>query len=258
LQILRRDIEIRVEIPVISEEQTTMDAERIDFISAYCDRWCERCAFTARCSLFAVQAARAMTGDVREALELAVGVPHPESNEEPEGPTAEWIAEMNAVDVSDPDVQDALRSRDRRHEAAEDSPIGKLAWAISLVALHWLQARDGHPPADQVLAEAMSIALHDAAFIAVKLMRALEGRLEFQSGEADEDNPIQNDWNGSAKVALISIERSENAWRTISQASADETPSSIADQLSQLRTMVEAEFPNAWKFVRPGFDEPVS
>jgi hypothetical protein len=233
-----------------------MDAERIDFISAYCDRWCERCAFTSRCSLFALQAAGTMTGDFREALELAVGAPHPESNEEPEGPSAEWIAEMNAVGVSDPDVQEALRSRDRRQETAEDSAIGKLAWAISLVAIHWLRAQDAHPPGDQVLAEAIDIALHDAGFIAVKLMRALEGRLKFQGGEADEDHPIQNDWNGSAKVALISIERSENAWRAIAQASGDETPASIADQLSQLRMMVEAEFPNARKFVRPGFDEP--
>ena len=29
-----------------------MDINRIDFISSYCDRWCERCAFD-RCSAFA-------------------------------------------------------------------------------------------------------------------------------------------------------------------------------------------------------------
>lgn len=45
--------------------------ERIDFISAYCDRWCERCAFTLRCSTYAVEVATAMCdGDVRAGPEL--------------------------------------------------------------------------------------------------------------------------------------------------------------------------------------------
>src|SRR6476660_6512605 len=38
-------------------------AERIDFISSYCDRWCERCAYTSRCSTYACQVAVAMCGD---------------------------------------------------------------------------------------------------------------------------------------------------------------------------------------------------
>ncbi|MBI4476315.1 MAG: hypothetical protein HY654_04025, partial [Acidobacteria bacterium] len=66
--------------------------DRIDFISAYCDRWCERCAYTSRCSLFAAQAAIAMCGDVVEGLELAVGAPHPEGLDSPRVP--EWIAEI--------------------------------------------------------------------------------------------------------------------------------------------------------------------
>jgi hypothetical protein len=37
-----------------------MSGDRIDFISAYCDRWCERCALTTRCSAYAVEAALAM------------------------------------------------------------------------------------------------------------------------------------------------------------------------------------------------------
>src|ERR671921_2720587 len=48
----------------------------IDFISSYCDRWCERCAFTERCSNFAATAALAMCdGDYHAAMELAVGPP---------------------------------------------------------------------------------------------------------------------------------------------------------------------------------------
>ena len=52
-----------------------MRGHRIEFISEYCDRWCERCAFTLRCSSYAVRAAMAMCGDFDEAVELAVGAP---------------------------------------------------------------------------------------------------------------------------------------------------------------------------------------
>lgn len=49
--------------------------ERIDFISSYCDRWCERCAFTDRCSAFACDVAIGMCGDVAAGIELAFGIP---------------------------------------------------------------------------------------------------------------------------------------------------------------------------------------
>jgi hypothetical protein len=34
------------------------------------------------------------------------------------------------------------------------------------------------------------------------------------------------------------------------------TPASLANQLADLQQQVEADFPNARQFVRPGFDEP--
>src|SRR5687768_5108826 len=51
-----------------------MGRRYIDFISAYCDSWCERCAFTEQCSSFAVKSALAMCdGNHEAALELAIG-----------------------------------------------------------------------------------------------------------------------------------------------------------------------------------------
>ena len=40
-----------------------MAADYIDFISSYCDRWCERCAFTSHCRLFSLQAEMAASSD---------------------------------------------------------------------------------------------------------------------------------------------------------------------------------------------------
>jgi hypothetical protein len=74
-------------------------------------------------------------------------------------------------------------------------------------------------------------------------------------GEEWDEDPVQNDWNGSAKVALISIVRGIDAWNTIARFTGDPDAAHIAKQLHGLRPEVEEEFPNAWRFVRPGFDQ---
>jgi len=50
-----------------------------------------------------------------------------------------------------------------------------------------------------------------------RALRASVLRLWESRGTDDapmDDDPVQNDWNGSAKVALISIERSASAWES--------------------------------------------
>jgi hypothetical protein len=110
--------------------------------------------------------------------------------------------------------------------------------------------------ADPVLAEALRIVTHDWAFVSAKVHRALDGRDRHQYGDIPDDDPVQNDWNGSAKVALISLERSEAAWRVIGQATADEVAAALADAVGALRRLALIEFPHAMSFIRPGFDEP--
>jgi len=230
---------------------------RIDFISAYCDRWCERCAFTSRCSAFAVQLAEGMCGDFRDALELALGVAVPD-RQDPSRASGQWIAALDSHDEPDEEFDEEMRKRDMRHEQAEASPIAQLASACSMVAWRWLQARPdaAASSADPIVKEAYEIVAWDAHLISAKLARALHGQLDFEAGDAFIDDPVQNDWNGSAKVALISIERSEHAWRIIADATREETPRALAGQLGDLRRLVEAEFPAVRQFVRPGFDEP--
>ncbi|OLB60928.1 MAG: hypothetical protein AUI11_11855 [Acidobacteria bacterium 13_2_20CM_2_66_4] len=85
-------------------------------------------------------------------------------------------------------------------------------------------------------------------------------RIDFISsycgGEEDDDDPVQNDWNGSAKIALISLDRSEAAWRVIAQATSHEEAGSLADAARDLRRLTLEKFPRAMSFIRPGFDEP--
>jgi len=231
------------------------ESDRIDFISEYCDRWCERCAFTSRCSAYAVKVATDMCGDFVQGLELAVGRPHPvgssptprpalDLDDEPQMPTAE---ELKAFEKSEEEA-DARVHR---------SVIMEHAFAVATVSHRWLGARAERLSAesDEVLKEALEIAAWDAVFVAPKLGRALRGRDDYNHGNDGDDHPVQNDWNGSAKVALISIDRSENAWRTIAEATGDNVATELADALAGLGRQVESAFPNARSFIRPGFDK---
>ena len=89
-----------------------------------------------------------------------------------------------------------------------------------------------------------------------RLRRALDGLDRHRCGEEVDGDPAQSDWNGSAKVALISIRRSEHAWRAITRATADDHAAMLADAAQDLRALALREFPRAMSFVRPGFDEP--
>ncbi|HSU68227.1 MAG TPA: hypothetical protein VLJ39_15215 [Tepidisphaeraceae bacterium] len=94
--------------------------------------------------------------------------------------------------------------------------------------------------------------------IEVKLVRALSG-LEDLDTEEDEDTRefARHDSDGSAKVALIGIDRSLAAWARLREHFADERDQ-ILDTLvllDRLRRGVEALLPKARSFKRPGFDD---
>jgi hypothetical protein len=87
-------------------------------------------------------------------------------------------------------------------------------------------------------------------------MRALSCRSDGWEDEPEmADFPKDSD--GSAKVALIGIDRSIAAWRLVQLSLPDRLDSIVPLilQLERLRKRVEKSFPEARDFVRPGFDE---
>ena len=223
-----------------------MGTERIELISEYCDRWCERCAFTSRCTAYAVQAALGMCGDLKEALQLAVGVPMTVKGNRPPAefefvtPTS---AEQHAFEVA----------VDAQAKRIKEAPLTRHAMDVAIAEHRWLSE---HPAirdsAVAVVREAAAVVLRYSVFIGGKLSRTLHGR---EPGGHWGDDPIQNDWNGSAKIALIAIERSQSAWRTIAKATGDVSAAALASSLATLGDEVEEAFPFARLFKRPGFDE---
>lgn len=223
-----------------------MRTDRIDFISEYCDRWCERCAFTNRCSAYAVQAALGMCGDLGEALQLAVGAPMAP------GASTQLVTKVVAVRPTPQEVRELQAEAAAHARRIKEAPLTMHAMKVAIAEHRWFHAHAAIRESDDaIVREAVAIVSWDSSFIGGKLARALHGR---ESSDQDDD-PIQNDWNGSAKIALISIERSESAWQTIAQSTGDAAAAELAAAMSNLRDEVEEAFPFARLFQRPGFDE---
>jgi hypothetical protein len=228
--------------------------DRIAFISSYCDRRCDRCEFAMRCSAYALEAATAMCdGDLAQGIELAIGTPCSIAvSDRPGGDTPE------TGDVLALESESYQREELARDARVEETPLMKLAAATTMTAHCWLSLRRGALMAhdDVVLNEALQTASWDATFVPAKLHRALDGHDRHVRGDEPEDDEIQNDWNGSAKVALLCLERSEHAWQIIADATREEAPASIAAAHADLQRLVLERFPFAMAFTRPGFDEP--
>ena len=92
-------------------------------------------------------------------------------------------------------------------------------------------------------------------FIAAKLIRGLMSRID-ENDYLVRDDPRDSD--GSAKAALIAIDRSISAWKLICELQPENADSihRLLFQLEEMRSEAESEFPNARDFIRPGFDEP--
>ena len=234
-----------------------MRGKYIDFISSYCDRWCERCAFTDRCSSYAVQIALEMTdGNFQDAIELAVGAPPPRTEAEAKRREA-FAAEIASIPEPTPqEMREFERESEAQEERIEETSLTTASERALLLSRKWL---DDHrealvPTAAPPLKEALEVAGWDCFFINVKLHRAQSG-----ADEARREGGlrrIQTDWNGSAKVVLISIVRSIAAWETIAAVTGDADATQVTTELRALQREAEAAFPNAWKFHRPGFDGP--
>ncbi len=90
--------------------------------------------------------------------------------------------------------------------------------------------------------------------IPAKVHRAISGLAE----RAHEERDGPPDHDGSAKVALLGIERSHAAWLDLVERGviSDAAAAPFIADLVWLGEALELVFPNARAFVRPAFDEP--
>ena len=247
------------------------DPKYIPGIYNYCDRWCERCPFTSRC--LNCELVERQFGDLEEKDQFNAAFWNRFS--EMLHDTLEFVRETareRGIDL------DAIE-RDAGDRGEDDDERGSAVHLIVHTSKNYAEAvEDWFDSNADLFAEkerelnririatsgsdpaAEAVGINDATevirwyqhHIGVKLRRAIESA---RNEEEEADDGFPKDSDGSAKVALIGIDRSIAAWKRMVSVFSDrqEIPSLIAS-LESLRRRVEAQFPHAMAFVRPVFD----
>ncbi len=256
--------------------ELAQDPRFISGIYNYCDRWCERCPFTARCMVYAMEeedrndpAARDLNN---EAFWKKLAAIFARTNE-----MLEKMAKEKGIDLSDAESAGAerqARQRQKREElanhelakASEEYADMVDAWFKSeqklfeqkreeLVTMLELEIGEDEPQAVAArLTDAVEIIRWYQHQIHVKLMRGL---MKFDPEEEPEDEAFPKDSDGSAKVALLGMDRSIAAWGALREHFPEKTDDilTLLLQLDRLRRKTEQHFPAARSFKRPGFDD---
>jgi hypothetical protein len=250
------------------------DPRFISGIYNYCDRWCERCPFTSRCLVYAQEqqdkndpAANDITN---EAFWQKLGEIFQQTNEMLQEMAKERGIDLDAIDHAQAD------RRERRHrKKAENHELARAAKAYAGMVDKWFEAEKdvfsekqqelntmlqlaigGRQPqkAAASIGEAVEVIRWYQHQIYVKLMRALMPD-DFELLD-DDGKPFPKDSDGSAKVALIAMDRSIAAWGTLREHFPEKTDDilDLLVHLDRLRRKTEQHFPAARSFVRPGFD----
>lgn len=252
-------------------------AENPNFISGiynYCDRWCERCSFTSHCMVFAMDEERS---DDPAAHDLSSET-FWEAINETLRVTLEMLQEMMEEQGIDLDslVDEADMEEERRiEEAAGNHECARAAGVYADMVDAWFDSAEdlfldkedelnlrvrlnvmGDDPQGEFagIEDAVEVIRWYQYQVQVKLLRALHGAFEERPAILDE---FPKDSDGSAKVALIAMDRSIAAWGELHRQfpEAQDDILDILVQLDRLRRKTEQQFPEARAFVRPGFDE---
>src|SRR6266550_4079695 len=279
----------------MSEDEPLELAGERDFISGiynYCDRWCEKCPFTSRCRVYATEAADGDLDDPEvhdinnEKFWRKLESIFREAHEK----MAAW-AEEAGVDLESSESQAAIAEHEQLEQEADEHQLAELARQYAMTVQEWFAEEfvteqnvhgdlmvDADGAAEIDVAGAAEVLRWYQFFVAAKVIRALMShtRSDHSPGETtagdnpfaetveDEDDDfdaapdyVQEDGNGSAKIALIAIDRSMAAWHAMEMCLPGKSDSiaPIVAELERLRWLLEEEFPDARGFIRPGFDE---
>ncbi|MGD8663036.1 MAG: hypothetical protein PVH37_24055 [Desulfobacterales bacterium] len=252
-------------------------AKNKDFIPGiynYCDRWCERCPFTSRCMNYAMS--REYTTDPEasdienEKFWQSLSEIFKVTREMLEESAEELGIDIDAIDFEAAAQEESIKDKIvENHECCQAAKkYGKMVTELMeseyIPTLRVVDKQERKNPVKlnnvdsligpAAIEEVVEIIHWYQHFIYIKLMRSVHGTLG-NNEELLEDYPKDSD--GSAKVALIAIDRSMAAWTHMHNyfPNLETQILAILAQLDGLRKRVETIFPEARNFIRPGFDE---
>lgn len=254
-------------------EKLAKNPKFISGIYNYCDRWCERCAFTPQCMTYAIceEDDNPQSKDIsNQAFWDKIG--------EIFKTTLEMVkedAEKMGIDLDKIDYEKAEKYEEKVHKISQEQPYSKAALDYSDTVHNWFESNKelledkaqellthleaeipGTKPVDEAVSikDCLDVIQWYQHQIYVKLCRAASGMLR---GEEFEIDYCPEDAKGSAKVTIIGIERSIAAWGEMLKKFPHQEAVflDILVKLKKLLRQVDAAFPDARSFVRPGFDK---
>ena len=249
------------------------DPKYISGIYNYCDRWCERCSFTSRCLNCAL--VEEQFGDLEKVDQLNEAFW--EKFSEMLQSTLTMIKEMakeQGIDIDSMDMEDEYNNKDTKLESFLAHLISHTSknyaksvdqWFTSneylffekeeeMNQIHLLSSHNNPIKEAMGINEATEIIRWYQWQIHVKLKRAIKSDSTEESPNFDE---FPKDSDGSAKVALIGMDRSMSAWKMLLTAFPEREKQilNFVEMLENMKNRIETQFPHARDFVRPGFDE---
>ncbi|MGV3528127.1 MAG: hypothetical protein ACO1OO_04460 [Flavisolibacter sp.] len=244
----------------------------------YCDRWCERCTFTARCRVYERTGKLAPEQlDVRNRAfwnELASSFA--EAKEMVYKTAADLGIDLSMTEEEERSImekQDEVRTTARNHPmsalckqylklvtpfAAQQEAYVENTRALIRDLRMGTRSEDDVVTTTATIGDCIDVIQWYVFFIDAKLQRALQGRIfEEESDGLFEEGDMPKDSDGSAKIAIIALERSINAWMKLYELmpATEDTALNALALLSKIKMLAVDEFPQAMQFVRPGFDE---
>jgi len=245
--------------------QMADDPKYIPGIYNYCDRWCERCPYSDRCLTYAMEQEKDTGKEEKESTDEDFY----KNVTETLAATTELLREImdnEGINPNDVNIEEIQQKN-------EEHPLGSAAKQYGIDVHNWMKAK--YPALKEKenefneqlemglnkdelmeraahIREAIEVISWYQHQIGIKTLRAMN---QDKSLYEDMDD-VPNDADGSAKVALLGIDRSIEEWERLHKnlpEMADDYLSFLGS-LEKLRKDIEQEFPNARSFVRPGFD----
>jgi hypothetical protein len=234
------------------------DPQTISGIHNYCDRWCERCTHTAHCSVYRMEQAMGSNEDLEE-----------ENQNKDDFNKKFWEDIEVMFKVAAKMLHDMMKEMDIDPNDLPDEPIErpdpKKEKAVALSRKytkdvgHWLKANGdeikkvhdlytniGEEKALEI-ADAIEIIQYYFMLISTKTYRC--------------HLPIRDDYMddalGSAKIAIIVIDRSIASWLKLMEyfPQWEDKILGFLKQLASVKGLILKYLPNAMEFKRPGFDD---
>jgi len=243
-----------------------MDFSEDDLIPGiynYCDRWCEKCTHTKHCRIYRMEHQDDIKNETTHELDLSTEDFWKKLSDVFEK-TIDLIhehADEIGIDIS----KIKLENIEIKEHIKSDLEMlaGHYSKKTGILIKKYLKKDLSREALDRIplekhgiVLDSMAVIEHYSDFISVKMMRAFTS-LELEQDLNEEHEYELNDHLGTAKICIISIERSLKAFSMI----YDQLPELQDDLidfmviLSQLKEGMLDAFPTAMDFIRPGLDE---